>query len=127
MKGKPPVKVLDMVIILLALGLTGFSAFAVYAKPQNAVYVRIEGPAQQWQFPLDAEETVAVTGPLGDTIIRIHNKEAWVESSPCDNKVCIAGGHLHTRGEWLACLPNTVFLLIEGNGEAAYAPDAATW
>jgi hypothetical protein len=35
MKSRFPVKALDIVMILLALGLTGFSAFAVYVKPGN--------------------------------------------------------------------------------------------
>jgi len=117
MKWKLPVKIPDIVIILLAIGLTGFSAFTVYAKPHSTTQVYIEGQNQQWVFPLDAEETINVKGPLGITVVRIHENEAWVESSPCENKICVAAGHLHRNGEFAACLPNNVLVMIEGNDD----------
>ena len=115
-----------MVVILAALGLCGFSAFSVYIKPQNTVQVQIEAQDQKWVFPLDAEETVEVEGPLGKTVVRIHLNEAWVESSPCNNQICVAAGHLHGRGEFAACLPNKVLLFIEGH-DSSGAIDAAAW
>jgi len=117
MKRKLPIKIPDMVIILLAVGLCGFSAFTVYAKPRSTTQVYIEGQAQQWVFPLDAEETINVKGPLGITVVRIHGNEAWVESSPCENKVCVGAGHLHRNFEFAACLPNNVLVMIEGNDD----------
>jgi len=114
-KGKIPVKLWDVVIFFLALSLTGFSVFSAYIKPQNISQVLIEGKNQRWIFPLDADETVNVQGPLGTTVIRIHENQAWVESSPCENKICIGAGHLHNNGEFAACLPNNVLIVIEGN------------
>ena len=104
-----------MVIIFLALCLTGFSFFAVYIKPQDSLRVLIEGKNQKWIFPLDAEETIYVQGPLGTTVVRIHENQAWVESSPCDNKICVSAGHLRNNGEFAACLPNNVLIMVEGN------------
>jgi hypothetical protein len=114
-KGKIPVKPWDVVIILLALCLTGFSFFSTYFKPRNSLHVLIEGQNQKWIFPLDAEETVNAQGPLGTTVVRIHENQVWVESSPCDNKICVAAGHLRNNGEFAACLPNNVLIMIEGN------------
>jgi hypothetical protein len=102
MKKKVPIKGLDIVMILLALGLTGVSAFAAYIKPSNTTQVLISGSAQEWVFPLDADERVAVAGPLGDTIVRIQDNQAWVESSPCTNQVCVAAGHVNAQGDWVA-------------------------
>jgi hypothetical protein len=127
MKGKMPVKALDFAVIALALGLTGFSAFSVYARPRNTVQVLIQGPTQKWVFPLDAEETVTVKGVLGDTVVRIHQNQAWVESSPCDNQVCVAAGHQTRNGDWAACLPNNVFLMIEGSEGPGYGPNSPAW
>jgi hypothetical protein len=134
MKKNLYIKRADIIIVLIALGLTGFSTFAVYARPRNTAQVTIQGFKQKWLFPLSADETVTVAGPIGDTVIRIQNNQAWVESSPCTNKTCVAGGHIHKSGQWLACLPNEVFLLVEGtetSGETlrkgAHAPDATAW
>jgi hypothetical protein len=126
-KSRFPVRVLDIVMILLALGLTGASAFAAYVKPQNTIQVLINGSGREWVFPLDADESVAVPGPLGDTIVRIRDNQAWVESSPCTNQVCVAAGHVNAQGEWVACLPNNVFLMIEGKEVRRHAPDSTSW
>jgi hypothetical protein len=122
-----PLKIPDIVIILLALVLTGFSAFAANSSPQITAQVLIQGRDRLWVFPLDAEETVAVQGPLGNTVIRIQGKQAWVESSPCENQTCVASGHIRQRRAWTACLPNNVFLMIEGNDEQANIPDSIAW
>ncbi|MDR0719525.1 MAG: NusG domain II-containing protein [Treponema sp.] len=126
-KIKLPIKPLDAAIVLIALALTGLSAFTAYAKPRNTTQVLIEGSGRRWVYPLDADETVEVPGPLGNTIVRIQDKQAWVVSSPCDNKVCIAAGHVHTRGDWVACLPNNVFLMIEGSDDIKALTDGGAW
>jgi len=120
------VKLWDAAIFLLALCLTGFSFISIYVKPQNNSQVIIEGRSQKWIFPLEAEETVNVQGPIGTTVVRIHENHVWVESSPCGNKLCIGAGHLHNNGEFAACLPNNVLVVIEGNN-ASGKIDAAAW
>ena len=114
MKGKLKIKVLDLILIILSAALTGFSVFNLYVNPQNNLQVMIEGQSDKWIYPLGAEETVPVNGPLGITVIRIHGNEAWVESSPCKNQICVAAGVLHRYGDFAACLPNQVLLAIEG-------------
>lgn len=127
MKAKLPIKIPDIVVILLSLGLTAASVFGAYVKPKNTTQVLIEGQSQRWIFPIDAEETVTVKGPLGDTVVRIHENEVWVESSPCDNQTCVAMGHVHARGSWVACLPNNVFFMIEGSDDIRKPTDITAW
>ena len=122
---KPQIKTADILIILLAAGLTFFSAFAAYMKPQKTVRVLIRGQGREWTFPLDADETVVVHGPLGNTVVRIHGNRAWVESSPCENQTCTASGHVMRHGAWAACLPNNVLLMIEGNDDVEV--DTVAW
>lgn len=108
---------------------TAASALSVYASAfggggeENVV---IEGDGRTWVYPLDAEETVKVHGPLGDTVVEIHDGQARVIESPCKNQVCVAAGHIHTPNQWVACLPNAVFVRIEGKSHVE-APDASTW
>jgi hypothetical protein len=127
MKGKFPLKPLDFVVIGLSLALTAFSAYATYAKPQKTQQVKIQGSGQLWVFPLDAEETLTVPGPLGNTVVEIRNHRAHVLSSPCDNQICIAAGYIEADGQWVACLPNSVFLVIEGKDEIDGILDSAAW
>ena len=74
---------------------------------------------------MGAEETIYVRGPLGNTVIRIHDNQAWVESSPCDNQVCVAAGILHGNWGFAACLPNNVLLMIRGRDDRKL--DSRTW
>ena len=126
-KGKLPLKIPDIVIILLAFGLTGASAYTAYLKPQNTIQVLIQGQNMTWIYPADAEESIVVPGPLGNTIVQIRDSYAWVESSPCENQTCVASGRVRRLGAWAACLPNNVLLMIEGNDGHKDHPDSIAW
>ena len=108
------IKPLDIIIILLVAGLTFFAVYFVYMKPQGRSQFLIRGQGGEWTFPVGAEETIVVNGPLGNTIVRLNGQRAWVESSPCDNQNCVASGFLSRQGQWSACLPNNVLVIISG-------------
>ena len=127
MKKKLPLKLIDVILIVLSLGLTGFSFGFVYLRPQDSLRVRISSSSGEWIFPLDAEERVSVSGPLGESIVRIHNKEVWMEASPCVNQLCAAQGKIHRGGGWAACLPNGIFFVIEGDAGTQNEIDAIVW
>lgn len=111
------IRLFDVPIIILSLALVVLSAYLAYMKPQKRLNVHIRAQNDEWIFPIGADETIAARGPLGDTIIRIYEKSAWVVSSPCENQSCVASGHIHKQGGWAACLPNNVILLIEGTDD----------
>jgi len=108
------VKIFDIIIILAVAGLTLFAAYMAYMRPQGKAQVLIQSNGGEWVYPIEADATVVVTGPLGDTTVRIFGNCAWVESSPCDNHTCIAVGSISRQGEWAACLPNNVFVVVNG-------------
>jgi len=110
---------------MLAAGVSFYSTYIAYIKPMGQAQVLIRGQGGEWTFPVNAEETVIVAGPLGDTVVKIHENRAWVESSPCENKTCVASGHISRQGQWAACLPNNVLLMIQGTGGGDV--DAVAW
>ena len=124
---KLPLKPLDLVIILIAIILTCISALAVTIGSHTNMNVLVHSPVSEWVYPLNTEETITATGPLGNTVIRIHNNKAWVESSPCFNQVCVIAGFIHRHGSWVACLPNRIFLLVEGHHNEEDSPDVIAW
>jgi hypothetical protein len=63
-----------------------------------------------------------VPGPLGDTVVVIENGSVRVVSSPCPEKICIKTGRISKPGQWIACLPNKVFISIRGR--RSEQPDA---
>jgi hypothetical protein len=122
-----PLKPLDFFIIGISSVLTAFSAFAVYGHSREAGQVVVQGEGKTWVFPLDAEETIVVPGPLGETVVEISGGRSRALSSPCANQTCVAAGQIHRRGQWTACLPNKVFVYIEGTGDGDAILDSTTW
>jgi len=94
-------------------------------KPQEMTQVLIRGQKSEWTFPVDAQERIVVHGILGETVVRIENNRAWVESSPCANQTCVASGKIVRQGQWTACLPNGVLLMLQGAGGEEV--DAVAW
>ena len=131
MKKKLPVKILDIVIILLFTALTVTTGFAMLTRATDAPMVVIQGPHNRtWIFPLDEyeERTVRVRGVLGDdTVVRISGGYVWAESSPCDNQTCVGMGRVNADSwwPWIACLPNNVMFMIEGTHASGHIDGAA--
>jgi hypothetical protein len=124
------IRPLDIGITALALMAVLFSAIRVYTPGSGAARVVLEGDGRRWEFPLDAAETIAVSGPLGDTVVELRGKEARVISSPCVGQTCVAAGAIHNRGQWIACLPNQVMVSVWANGPPGKGEselDASSW
>lgn len=99
-------------LVLLAVFFTSYSG----GNGKPTVNIRADGGI--WAFPLDAEETVRLSGPLGETVVRIEGGRAYVLSSPCADGICITMGAIRKPGGWVACLPNRVMLYVaEENGD----------
>jgi hypothetical protein len=123
-------KPFDICITALALGAVLFSAVKVYAPGNGTLRVVLEGDDRRWEFPLDAAETVTVSGPLGDTIVELRGKQARIVSSPCAGQTCVAAGAIHRHGQWIACLPNQVLVSVQAAGppgKDGFELDAASW
>ena len=121
---KTILKPLDIFILSLSIVLILVTGFNIYAGPRKESRVFIRGQDKTWIFPLDAEEQIEVPGPLGHTLVEIHEGKAAVISSPCNSQTCVERGHLNRQGQWTACLPNNVFLIIEGESNDL---DAIAW
>jgi hypothetical protein len=128
MKLSIKIKPFDIIIIVIALALTFFSAFALYSPGTSRVEFLIEAPERNWTYPSDAETLVEVTGAIGISVAEIRSGAIRIISSPCANQTCVAAGSISQNGEWIACLPNQVFIHAEGKeADDENAIDGATW
>ncbi len=104
----------DWLLLVFSAGLVLFLVFRSFGGAGSAALVRIEGSESSYVYPLDAEVELDVPGPLGLTHVHIHENQVWISDSPCTEKICIAAGEIHRRGDFVACLPNRVLVQIEG-------------
>ncbi len=110
-------KAFDYAAVLVSvLVIGGFSLYA-YAGRTGSGDVIVEASGAQWIYPLSVDRREAVSGPLGDTIVVINGGKAWVEDSPCPDKLCMHMPAISRPGEWIACLPNRVFVRVRGTSD----------
>ena len=137
-------KALDISIFIIALLIIGLISVQTYVRGGGTPEITITaagapaagapaagaptgngqdtGAERQWIFPLDASTTLRVPGPIGETVVVIQDGSVRVVSSPCPEKVCIKTGRISRPGQWIACLPNRVFISIRGR--RSEQPDA---
>ena len=119
-------KPFDIGITIPLLGVVIASFFFAYSGAKGGGMVFLKGESGEWVFPVDAVETLVVSGPLGDTIVEIGGASARITASPCLNQTCVAAGAVRLPGQWAACLPNRVMLYIS-EGKSENDVDAAAW
>jgi hypothetical protein len=108
-------KLLDYLAIVISLGCVGALAAYAYQGHEGATAVLIQAQGGQWIYSLDQDREITVEGPVGDTTIGIHAGGVRVVEASCRDKVCVSMGTISTPGSWIACLPNRLFIRIQGN------------
>ena len=67
------------------------------------------------RYPLQKSGTFPLNG--GSNILVVENGEAWVSDADCPDKVCMGMGKISRNGEFIACLPNRLLIVVEGAAE----------
>ena len=76
--------------------------------------VTVEG-REVGRYPLSKNGTFPLNG--GTNILVVENGEAWVSEANCPDKVCMGMGKISRNGEFIACLPNRLLVVVEGAAE----------
>ena len=107
----------DRIVLGLACLLVA-SLYGIYWQPSAAgTVVEYHTPTDHGRVNLDTERRLALAGSDGTSHIHIKDGAARFTASPCRNKQCIHSGWLQHSGDYAACLPNQVTLLVHGPQE----------
>ncbi len=104
-------KILALVVILSAIGLTLYGRYT--AEAGGALTVELAGAAPA-THDLSNYGVLPVGGLLGVSQIEIGPKGARVLSAPCVHKICMRRGWIQRAGDVAACVPNGLVLKIAG-------------
>ncbi len=119
-------KFFDVVIVVLALFITAGAALSAYNPLNSGESFVIEASGRRWTYPINTEAVIEAEGPLGISVVEIRDGAVRMVSSPCPDETCVAVGSISKAGQWIACLPNQVFIYVEGK-KADDGIDGATW
>ncbi len=107
-------KVGDWLALALGMLLTGWSFVVLWQGEQAEKAIVRSGGKIVGEFSLAENRTVSVAGPLGVTLIAIHERRARVAQDPSPRQYCVKQGWLARQGEMAACLPNQVSVELAG-------------
>lgn len=107
------VTIVDGIIFIIALSISILS-FSLYNTINGTPEVHVTSGGKEWVYDLSVDTYQTFTGPVGTTSIEIKDNKVHVHESDCKNQVCVLAGWISKPGEWVACLPNNVFIVIQG-------------
>lgn len=108
----------DWFALIMALALLPGLYIRYWGDTGPAESVRISASGQRdITLPLSGNHRFTVHGPLGNSVIEIHDGRVRFVSSPCRGKQCVHSGWLSHSGELAACLPNGIMLSVIGRGQ----------
>ena len=111
----------DLLIIVIAITALPLLYWQLWGPNYRGTEVDIIVASEKPQrYSLLRNQTLAINGKLGDSIISIKNGKAAFIESPCPNKQCIRSGWLDRNGDTAACLPNGITLSVVGDGIARF-------
>ncbi len=105
-------RLLDYIFFLLFLALVVGSVFWSTGNKDGELRVEIEASGVLHLMPLTSDGALVLEGPVGETHVHVANGEVFISQSDCADELCVAMGHISGASDWIACLPNRVFVRI---------------
>ena len=118
------VKLLDLPILLLSLAALLASVLLLRRGGGDEKHVIIRTAEAEYVYPLSKDAVYQIEGSIGISEIEISGGTVRFLDSPCPSKTCVMTGALSEPGQWAACLPNEVFVRIEGSDSDKNGLDA---
>jgi hypothetical protein len=107
-----------LLVLVLFAGALGALVWGGVGR-RGATVVALSDGKVVFSAPLDVDRSVALSGPLGKTILVIKGGRARITESPCPRKLCIAMGAISRSGQIIACVPNRILVKVTGSEPAA--------
>lgn len=105
-----------VLVALVLIAAIGYGLLALRGNSSNKILIIKHDNAIVERIALkgvQAETKLSIPVKDGTIKIRYDKNGAWVESSPCPDKICVHQGKITKPGETAACVPEKVLLAIE--------------
>jgi hypothetical protein len=108
------IKLGDILIIITALCFIVVFSLNIFTHRASAGELHVILPDKEYIYTLQKNEEITIQGPLGASVIHIKDNHVCMHSSPCSLQLCVEKGTITHPGEWIACLPNKILIIIKG-------------
>ena len=111
--------------IILIIGIILFSLIFYFSykainNSDNLVCKIYQNQELKYEIKLDHEEVITLTTDDGMMVIVIDTDGVYVKESSCKDKICINQGKIKRGGEVITCLPDRIYIKLEGKGADVY-------
>ena len=117
------VRIGDIMIGILSLAVILLIGIESWSGSGGSPELHIQVDEDNFVYSLATDQHLEISGPIGTTYVTIEDGHVHVDDSPCTQKICVAAGEISRTGEWIICLPNHVFITIEGVEETSKEVD----
>ena len=107
----------DVVVVLSAGLMIIGSAFLFWTNGEGKMAVVYTDGVEFHRLELDQDTIIEATGPLGPSLIHVHDGKIWIEEAPCPHQLCRKMGKVGRRGGIIVCVPNRILIKIEGESD----------
>ncbi len=105
---------LDFVIFFVFIAIAFFSILKIQKAESQKSFLVVTTQDGEYIYPLEKDRVLSFNGMLGNTIIEISGGKAFFKNSPCPNHLCMRMKAVKNNNDWAACIPNGVFMHVEG-------------
>jgi hypothetical protein len=113
-----------LLLVILLVGSVAGIFIAREALPQpTGVVIDVAGkPA--FNYPIDVNRTVTLSGPYGKMVVEIKDRRVRMKEAHCPNLICVKEGWI-SKGV-IVCVPNRVVIIVGGGTKGPKGVDAVT-
>ncbi|MGI5055826.1 NusG domain II-containing protein [Treponema socranskii] len=108
------IKLIDIAVFAVFAAVTVYAFSFAYSGGVERRELVVHTPRGIFAYDMSKDRIIDIEGAIGISRIEISGGTARFLDSPCPNKTCVQSMPIRETGEWSACLPNQVFLRIEG-------------
>jgi hypothetical protein len=110
-------KILDIPAVIICIIVIIFVFMVAYTSKTGNKKIHITSQNSEYYYNLQNPQKLTIQGPLGPTTVVIESNTVRIIDSPCPLKICVKQGRISNPHEWVACLPNSILIDIEGDGD----------
>lgn len=122
---KTKIKLGDVLLLSLLGLIVIFSWPRSIASRQEDLWMLIRQGEEEYLYSrLETDRDISLYDGAGVEVMKVMIKDSkiWVEESDCSLQYCVLRGAIQEEGEWIICLPNKVFIVIQRPGAETAGP-----